>query len=590
MLRCTGSESFCVRQRLDAAELRLTSVVDTDPCPLTTSKYIRETRRGNALPQPADTRRATHGMATPTLLRPSASNTSRVSREPPYNTGGDLIYNDKYLQKEDAFRHSKWLSFMERRLRVARELLSDTGVIIVAIDDNEHAHLRLLMDEIFGGQNFLAMVTWQGMTSRNDSRFTSGGNDYMLIYGRSRENLIASDARWLGTKRGYDKFVAAAQGIWKATAPDIPEAQKQLRAWVRANAHTLEKGLQPYTHFDPTGALFRPTSLARPEGDRPNLRYDLLHPSTNTPVPMHANGWRYSKERMSALVASGRIIFGRDHTATPQFKRFLAESETQAVRPLIEHERAAATKRLVSILGERRFDFPKDEIVLARWINIVTSNNRDAVVLDFFGGSGSTAHAVMDMNAADGGNRQCILVTNNEVEEKQRKQLVKDGHFPGDPEFDKHGIFRHVTYPRIKTVATGIREDGSTYSEGLTENVTFSRMTYTTRQSVKIGREFNTIAPLVWSKAGGRGPILTVDGPDLPQHLLSQNYGVLFEAGAGAVADFAVAIEDAGLEDGADVFVVTDDDTRYAHAWQRLTNFTVHRLYEDYLSNFEVRA
>jgi adenine-specific DNA-methyltransferase len=196
----------------------------------------------------------------------------------------------------------------------------------------------------------------------------------------------------------------------------------------------------------------------------------------------------------------------------------------------------------------------------------------------------------MEMNAADGGSRQCILVTNNEVEEKKRKVLVKDGHFPGDDEFERHGIFRRVTYPRLKTVATGTREDGSTYSEGLGENVTFAEMTYTTQASVRLGRDFDTIAPLLWAKAGGRGSIaLHKDGKDTG-FTIKEGYAVLFDPSAGVVADFAKALEDSDLGDAVDVFVVTDDDDRYARAGQRLSNYTLHRLYEDYLSNFEVTA
>ncbi|NYI42403.1 site-specific DNA-methyltransferase [Demequina lutea] len=509
--------------------------------------------------------------------------------DPPYNTGGDLIYNDKYLAKEDAFRHSKWLSFMDRRLRIARELLSDTGVIIVAIDDNEQAHLRLLMDEVFGASNFLANVVWEG-SGKNHARYTSGGLDYMLVYGRDRTALDAADTRWVETKQGYEKCVTEAARIWAGANGDVDAATAAYRRWLRGQ-DGIETSLRThYTEIDEEGRVYQRDNLAQPSPNRPNLRYDVLHPTTGLPVKRHPNGWRHDPARMARNIAEGRVLFGPDHTTTPRYKRVLTDQEAQAIRPNFEQSRMPSSVRLNSLLGEQRFDYPKDEVVLAKWIRAVTGRKVNATVLDFFGGSGSTMHAVMEMNAADGGSRHCILVTNNEVEERQRARLVAAGHFPGDPEFDKHGIFQHVTHPRIKTVATGIREDGSVYSEGVAENVTFARMTYTSRQSVKIGRDFNTIAPLLWLKAGGHGGVLRVDGTNLPQFLVGGHYGVLFESGAGAVSAFAIGIEDAGLEDGADVFVITDDDTRYAHACQRLTNYTVHRLYEDYLSNFEVRA
>jgi len=564
--------------------------------------------------------------------------------DPPYNSGGDLIYNDHYVAKEDSFRHSKWLSFMEHRLRIARDLLSDTGIIIVAIDDNEQAHLRLLMDEIFGAQNFIANVVWQG-GRKNDSRYVSVGHDYMLIYAKSASALSDAGIRWREEKPGLELVLETGQDAWRRALwgalveterdrydlyvrsrsledssvfhPDyswewaksmIEDADRRdrafatqirtraaelatstMRAWFKAQPKDAPvQAMSRNVYFLPDGRLCRDTDVSWPGGGGP--RYDVLHPATSKPVPVPERGWIYSTpERMQRAIDAGEVVFRADHTKPISIKRPLESVTGQVAMSVFDRQRTHAGRQLKDVFGgEARFKFPKDTDVLARWIGIATSNNPNAVVLDFFGGSGSTAHAVLDMNATDNGSRQCILVTNNEVEEKQRKQLVKDGHFPGDPEFEKHGIFQHVTYPRIKTVATGIREDGSTYSEGLDENVVFTELTYTHPSSVRLGRNFAEVAPLLWARAGQRGEIITND--EGATFCIGSNYAITFDAGAATMAEFAAALVAADLPEAADVFIVSDDDEQYSRACVDLSNFTVHRLYQDYLVNFEVKA
>lgn len=512
--------------------------------------------------------------------------------DPPYNSGGDLIYNDHYVAKEDSFRHSKWLSFMEHRLRIARDLLSDTGIIIVAIDDNEQAHLRLLMDEIFGAQNFIANVVWQG-GRKNDSRYVSVGHDYMLIYAKSAGALSNSDVVWREEKPGIDEVLAAGSVAWATAGGDARAATDLLKAWYKtlpAGHPSLE--IKHYNRVDDGGRVYFAADLGRSKslGARPNLVYDIVHPVTKQAISSPPNGWALSKPRMLELIESNGILFGDDETKRPTRKTWLEGGAGQVAASVFERDRRAAGNALAQLFGDsvQRFKFPKDIAVLGRWINIVTSGNPEALILDFFGGSGSTMHAVMEMNAADGGSRRCVLVTNNEVEEKQRKQLVDDGHFPGDPEFDRHGIFHHVTYPRIKTVATGVREDGSAYSKGLDENVVFTELTYTHPSSVRLGRNFAEIAPLLWARAGQRGEIITND--EGATFCIGDNYAITFDAGAATMAEFAVALVAADLPEAADVFVVSDDDEQYSRACVDLSNFTVHRLYQDYLVNFEVKA
>lgn len=350
--------------------------------------------------------------------------------DPPYNSGADWVFEDdfaettaEYLRRSGQVDaggtrlvanteangrfHSDWLSMMYPRLKLARNLLSENGVLIAAIDDREHSGLKQLLDQVFGAQNFLANIVWQGR-AKNDARFSAGGLDYMLIYGRDRNQLVAADVRWKEPKAGYDQVIAAVRSAWERSGHDAAQATALLREWWKSKPDT-EKGLQSYSEIDESGRAYLRGPLASPN-PRANLQYELLHPVTGRPVPMHENGWRYSRETMDQMLADGRIIFGADERNTPRRKMYLDEQDEQAVRSLVVKERASATSALADLMGADVFDNPKDIGVLGKWINAVSQNKADALVLDFFGGSGSTGHAVMNLNAQDGGSRRFILV------------------------------------------------------------------------------------------------------------------------------------------------------------------------------------
>lgn len=377
--------------------------------------------------------------------------------DPPYNTGNDFIYDDKRTtsraeheaaagqrdgegvlqigagsdraqdRRAGASRHSAWLSMMYPRLLVAHHLLKETGVIIVAIDDTEHARLKLLLDRVFGAENFAANVVWQG-SGRNDARFTSAGIDYMLIYAKSRMKLVQEDVRWTEKKAGGTEVTAAARKAWEESDHDPAAATEALKNWWRSAPSDIAKGLggsRGYKEIDENGRVFARGDLRSPN-PRENLMYDLPHPATGIPVRMHPNGWVYSQETMARKIAEGRILFGQDETVSPRYKRFLDELEDQPIRPVFEQDRAAAGLYLRRLLESDVFEYPKDHTVLAKWINAVTESNSDAVVLDFFAGSGSTGHAVMELNAADGGNRRYILVQLDEAVEKDGYDTIAD--------------------------------------------------------------------------------------------------------------------------------------------------------------------
>lgn len=510
--------------------------------------------------------------------------------DPPYNLGGDLTYNDKRIGKDDAFRHSKWLSFMDRRLRLARTLMKETGVIIVAIDDTEHAHLRLLMDQVFGESNFIACVVWQG-GHKNDARYVSVGHDYMLIYARDEAALRAADIRWRERKPGLDEALDAAAAIWRETEGDHPEATKRWRQWMKKfkASGVATDAVTRYTSLDEaTGVpIFTGRDVSWPGGGGP--RYDVLHPVTQKPVKVPSRGWAYTDPaKLQQLIAAGRIRFGPDETSGVQGVSFLNELETQPAKSVFSKDRRGAAQQLTKLFGERRFDFPKDVEVLARWIDLVTQSNPEAVVLDFFAGSGSTAQAVMELNSRDGGRRQAIIVTNNEVEESAAKKLGKAGHHPGDAEWEADGIFRKVTKPRLETLVTGEREDGSRHSDGMAENVVFLETTYQDRDTINLGRAFKAVAPLLWMKAGGTGPCIDTLPTEATWAVPAGSvYGILFDT-----QDLAAFIAEVHARpEVRHAYVVTSSHAVFQQVVAELPpTVETTMLYEDYLSTFEINT
>lgn len=507
--------------------------------------------------------------------------------DPPYNTGAaDWKYNDRYVDAKDGYRHSKWLSFMEKRLLIAKALLKPTGVLIMAIGDDEHHRLRMLADDIFGEKNFISNVVWQG-GRKNDSRYISNGADYMLVYAREEDALRAADIKWREEKRGVHQVLAAGRQAWTHSGHDEARARAIMSAWFKAQPKDSPvQGLARNTYFLHDGGLARDTDITWPGGGGP--RYDVLHPSTGMPVPIPDRGWLYSTpERMQQAIDAGEIIFREDHTKPISLKKRLENVTGQVVQSVFDHQRTHSGRHLQEVLGDKRFPFPKDHEVLSRWIGLMAPE--DAVILDFFGGSGTTAEAVIRLNAEDGGTRQAILVTNNELSKADDTKLRKAGHMPGDDEYESLGVFHHVTKPRLETVVTGIRQDGSTYSAGLDANIAFFEMTYLDEPEIVTGRAFNDLAGLFWLKAGGiGGTVELTTGAKADGFAISESgrTAVLLTPGrAKALAEKLAATE----RTISHLFIVTDSE---AQGDEAATHFpggiTVERIYGNYLEAFQV--
>ena len=349
--------------------------------------------------------------------------------DPPYNTGNDFVYEDDFAMSredmddamgnldEDGNRlrrnldsnpryHSDWCSMIYSRLLVARSLLANDGVIFISIDDNEVHHLRKICDEVFGASNFVAEFIWRG-GRRNAAKFISTSHEYMLCYASDLSYCNDLGLSWHERKIGLTeiyKEVAKLQEI-DTSIGFKPEASLKLKQWYRELAENHpSKNHSHYSCIDERGVYF-PSDISRGGGGGP--KWTIINPHTGNPVQTPTRGWAYSKlSDLESDVAAGLIHFNGD--GVPCKKRYLKDNETQLKETVFYRDRRGASKRLRSLLGGDVFTFPKDEGVIKEFISTFASP--DSLILDFFSGSATTAHAVMQLNAEDGGKRKYICV------------------------------------------------------------------------------------------------------------------------------------------------------------------------------------
>ena len=354
--------------------------------------------------------------------------------DPPYNIGSERWrYNDnvnspmtrewlgKVVDADDLTRHDKWCCMMLPRLKLLRELLRDDGAIFVSIDDNEVHRLRLLLDEVFGEENFVGSFVWEG-TGKNDARFISVGHDYVLCYARRMESLRANGNRWRVFKEGADQVQRQAAAFVKQREGDHAAASDDLRAWF-ASLDKKHKAVahRHYNWIDAKGVYFA-GDISWPGGGGPT--YEVIHPETGEPAKVPLGGWRFPKsETMRKAIAEGRIHFGEDETRVPNLKRYLHETDHQVLTSVFYQDRRAAHQSLMRILPDARFEYPKDDRVLQRLFEAVTSD--EDIILDSFAGSGSTAHAVLALNKQDGGKRRFVLIECEDYAEEITARRVR---------------------------------------------------------------------------------------------------------------------------------------------------------------------
>ena len=349
--------------------------------------------------------------ALTTLAYTHAGRIDVIYIDPPYNTGNkDFVYNDSYVDTEDSYRHSKWLSFMSRRLKIAQQLLSDKGVIFISIDDNEQAQLKLLCDEVFGSSNNVGTIIWKKKTNGNNMGLIPPVHDYILCFAKSIENL----------SNAYFGLPLSEEYIKKTYKnPD----NDPRGPWTTTDLSANHKG--PY--------------------------FPITNPITGEiHYPSQGRYWVFNEKEVLRRIKEGLIIFGKTGKSKPVQKVFLKNRELKKLPVDSWWDKHGlnedGTIELYTIFGENKvFIHPKPSILIKHLLTLSSTEN--STVLDFFAGSGTTLHATMQLNAEDGGHRQCILVTNNE-----------------------NGICENVTYERNKRVIQGYTTPKGEKVEGLAGN------------------------------------------------------------------------------------------------------------------------
>lgn len=375
--------------------------------------------------------------------------------DPPYNTGKDFIYRDNFTATKEAFEkvsgdrnqeggrlvsnpetrgrfHTDWLNMIYPRLTLAKRLLSDDGLILISIDDAEQASLRRVCDQIFGEQNFVSQLVWE-KGRKNDAKYFSIGHEYMLVYAKDVVFLRERGEVWREEKPGAREIWSEFLRIQKIHGEDYAAMESAISKWYSdlPKGHPSKKWAR-YKRVDKNGP-WRDRDISWPGGDGP--RYDVIHPETKQPCVVPEAGWRYSTpEEMQRQIKLGLVEFRQDHTEPPFRKAHIrpipdeaiedqtdadeevsdedtdAELATQVRGSYFYKQSQVAVKYLRKLMGAKVFSNPKDHEELARLIEYMTPLDREAIIMDFFAGSGTTAEAVMRANAVYGTNHRFILV------------------------------------------------------------------------------------------------------------------------------------------------------------------------------------
>lgn len=418
--------------------------------------------------------------------------------DPPYNTGIEgWAYNDnvnspeirKWLgevvgrEGETLDRHDRWLCMMYPRLTLLRRFLKRDGAIFVSIDDNELGNLQSLMREIFGPANEVATLVWE-KGKKGDAKLVSVTHEYVVVFARDKAFLRAKDIKWRRKKQGADEVLAHYQSLRAQHGPDHAELRRQMMSWYRSlPADDPRKSHKHYNHSDDRGLYFA-ADFAGPDDGRENRpRYNIPHPVTGQPCKIPSTGWRWEEPRtLAALAAVPPLIhFGPDHTTIPNRKSYLFEIDTEPMSSVFYKDGRAATLEVEAILGAGEFQFPKDSDVIADLVGVVAGPGD--IVLDSFAGSGTTAHAVLNLNQTFAEPVKFILVEMDRnvatTRTRERVKRVIEGYTPisGRNREQVRGLGSGFQYCRLSEeplfAADGRLREGTSFRE-LAEFLWFS--------------------------------------------------------------------------------------------------------------------
>jgi adenine-specific DNA-methyltransferase len=539
--------------------------------------------------------------------------------DPPYNTGArDWKYNNDYVEGDDLYRHSKWLAFMERRLKVARELLNpEESVLLVTIDEKEFLRLGLLLEQTFFGQRIqMVSLNINGAAVARTNAF-GRTDEYMFVvyFGEAGPTPQVLGSDWTNRKGvthlgeiRWDRLIRSGTNTERSHSP----------------------GCFYPIYIDPNGPVIREIGDPLPKGtsSAPHLGEGL-----HAVLPIRSNGsegvWQMSADQCRSRLAQGRVRIGGNpergftlyYLKDGEYKKIvdgiypvegyrpdgsaITEKISTGITTTVPgtqwrvdaHDASHYGSRLLlKFLPDRKFPFPKSLYAVEDSLRFFVGDKPNAVIVDFFSGSGTTAHAVMRLNRSDGGCRTSISVTNNEVSADEQKELRRLGFRAGDAEWESLGICEYITKPRIRAAVLGVASDGESVrgdykfneefpmADGFEENVEFFTLTYEAPMRVQSNREFSRIAPFLWLRAGSHGRRIDSlsNGWDV-----ADAYGVLEDL--DRTDEFLEAMNSAPAARIA--YIVTDEDRLFEAVTRDLPNGVEPvRLYQSYFSNFEIDA
>lgn len=542
--------------------------------------------------------------------------------DPPYNTGArDWKYNNDYVDANDPWRHSKWLSMMQKRLRLARRLLNPKeSVLVVTIDEKEYLRLGILLEQVFKGCNIqmtTIVINPKGTGRPNEfSRveefafFVFIGNIRLKSTGcdmlTDRDYSAETGVRWRGLARTGRKGLRSNNpGSWypiflnksdyslhsigDAIAKDVDESTVKvprgtIAVWPPTkNGHQYSWSVVPET--------------LRSIREKGGFKTGRINAAARSFPLYYLSTGAFAKIAAGEIIVTGR---GPTNELIIEFAEGSKSALPRSVWNQVAHDAGShGTSMLQRLIPGRPFPFPKSLYAVEDTLRFFVQNKPKALILDFFGGSGTTTHAVARLNRQDGGQRRTILVTNNEVSANEAEELRSQGLQPGDSQWESQGIFEQVTRPRLKAAITGMTPDDSPIegdykfgdefpmSEGFEENIEFFQLNFLDPDEVTRGDAFKAILPILWMVSGCRGEREDYKGSS--PWFVSKN------------SSFAVLIQEkqfrkfreklVELDDIEWVFIVTDSEENYAQMRRTLgRKYHCVQLYKSYLENFRINT
>lgn len=540
--------------------------------------------------------------------------------DPPYNTGAkDWKYNNDYVDSSDSYRHSKWLSFMEKRLKLAKRLLNlKNSTLIVTIDEKEYIHLGSLLEELFPNarmQMITSVINPKGVArigkfSRVDEYI------YVLMFGKAKpiqttdpmltlENTTkdkkVNGTIWLPLKRsGSSSLRVDRPNLFYPIYIDmntgkVVEVGTSIPADISADEVKKKDGcitVLPIKRNGTEGRWQLQRSTVIQELKEGTVR--VKEKKDGQYIMQHLNAGAKKEINNGSL-----NVIGKDKNGALIVERLENKLVTaKTVWNKASHDATTyGTNLLKNILIDRDFPYPKSLYAVKDILNLFVKNNKNALILDFFAGSGTTLHAINLLNKEDNGHRKCIIVTNNEVSDKESEKLENVGIKPGDKKWEKKGIAQYVTWPRTICSITGkdikgkplkgnYLDDSIPMSDGFKTNVAYFKLGFLDKNSIALGRQFTELLPILWMKAGSIGKCPEIKDKKLNSsyYFIENHFAVLLDEKVYTSFEKKVN-DDQNIET---VYIITNSDNGYHEMISNLNVKNTYQLYKDYLDNFRI--